>query len=57
MPLHRALFLETSPAPVKYACSLLGKVLPDSRLPIVPCSDGVKAEVQAAMVHAGLING
>ena len=57
MPLHKALFLETSPAPVKYACSLLGKSLPDARLPIVPCSDGVKAEVRAAMVHAGLING
>ena len=57
MPLHKALFLETSPAPVKYACSLLGKSLPDARLPIVPCSDGVKADVRAAMVHAGLING
>lgn len=57
MPLHRALFLETSPAPVKYACSLLGKCLPDARLPIVPCSEAVKAEVRAAMVHAGLING
>ncbi|MFN0263403.1 4-hydroxy-tetrahydrodipicolinate synthase [Tepidamorphus sp. 3E244] len=56
MPLHRALFLETSPSPVKYACSLLGKCLPDARLPMVPCSETVKAEVHAAMVHAGLIN-
>ena len=56
IPLHQALFLETSPAPVKYAASLLGKVAPEARLPIAPCSDGVREEVRAAMVHAGLLN-
>ena len=35
-PLHDALFCETSPAPVKYAVSLLGKASPDVRLPLVP---------------------
>ena len=34
-PLHRALFLETSPAPVKYAVARLGKCAPDVRLPLV----------------------
>ena len=34
-PLHRALFLETSPAPVKYAVARLGKCAPEVRLPLV----------------------
>lgn len=56
IPLHQALFLETSPAPVKYACSLLGKCAPDIRLPLAPVSDGVRQQVRAAMTHAGLLN-
>ncbi len=56
MPLHRALFLETSPAPTKYAVSLLDKCQPDVRLPIVPVTEGTRNEVRAAMVHAGLLN-
>src|SRR6266852_3320027 len=35
MPLHTALFLETSPAPVKYALSVLGKCADTVRLPMV----------------------
>lgn len=34
LPLIRALFRETNPAPVKYAMSLLGKCTPDLRLPL-----------------------
>ncbi|MEM8627360.1 MAG: 4-hydroxy-tetrahydrodipicolinate synthase [Pseudomonadota bacterium] len=56
IPLHQALFLETSPAPVKYACSLLGKCSPDIRLPLAPVSEGVQQQVRAAMTHAGLLN-
>jgi 4-hydroxy-tetrahydrodipicolinate synthase len=56
MPLHTALFIETSPAPVKYAASLLGLCDPHVRLPLVPVSDGTKQQVRAAMVHAGLLN-
>ena len=33
--LHSRLFCETSPAPVKFAASLMGKCLPDLRLPLV----------------------
>lgn len=53
--LHKAMFVEPSPAPAKYAASLLGKCAEDVRLPIVPCSDGAKAAVRAAMTQAGLI--
>jgi 4-hydroxy-tetrahydrodipicolinate synthase len=56
MPLHAALFIETSPAPVKYAASLLGLCEPDVRLPLVPPSDATRLRVREAMVHAGLLN-
>jgi 4-hydroxy-tetrahydrodipicolinate synthase len=56
MPLHHAMFVETSPGPVKYAASLLGLCSAEARLPMVPVSDGTKAALKAAMVHAGLLN-
>ena len=56
MPLHTALFVETSPAPIKYAVSLLGHCQADIRLPLVEPSDACKKQVRAAMVHAGLLN-
>ncbi len=56
MPLHTALFVETSPAPVKYAVSLLGHCHPDIRLPLVEPSESCRKQVRAAMVHAGLLN-
>ena len=55
MPLHHAMFVETSPAPVKYAASLLGKSTPDVRLPLVPCSEPTQLIVRDAMIKAGLI--
>jgi 4-hydroxy-tetrahydrodipicolinate synthase len=56
MPLHQNLFIETSPAPVKYALSLLGKMPDTLRLPMVSIGEKSKAAVRDAMVHAGLIN-
>src|SRR6201981_2394423 len=43
MPLHTALFLETSPAPVKYALSVLGKCADTVRLPMVPVAEKTRA--------------
>jgi 4-hydroxy-tetrahydrodipicolinate synthase len=54
--LHTNLFVETSPAPIKYAMSLIGKCANTVRLPIVPASEKAQAAVRQAMVHAGLIN-
>lgn len=54
-PLHKAMFIEPSPAPAKYACSLLGLCSDEVRLPLLVCSDGTKAQIRAAMTHAGLI--
>jgi 4-hydroxy-tetrahydrodipicolinate synthase len=56
MPLHNNLFLETNPAPAKYALSLLGKCSDAVRLPMVPISEKTRGAVRDAMVHAGLIN-
>jgi 4-hydroxy-tetrahydrodipicolinate synthase len=56
MPLHHALFVETSPSPVKYAASLLGLCEAEARLPMVPVSDATKKTVREAMIHAGLLN-
>jgi len=56
LPLHDALFCETSPGPVKYASSLLGICSPDARLPIWEIADSSKQRVEDAMRHAGLLN-
>src|SRR5690606_5180523 len=56
MPLHIALFAETSPGPVKYAVHVLGLCQPDVRLPLVQPSESTRQQVRAAMVHAGLTN-
>jgi 4-hydroxy-tetrahydrodipicolinate synthase len=54
--LHINLFVETSPAPVKYALSLIGKCAETVRLPMVPATDKARTAVREAMVHAGLLN-
>jgi 4-hydroxy-tetrahydrodipicolinate synthase len=55
-PLHINLFAETSPAPIKYAMSLIGKCANTVRLPMVPASEKAQILVREAMVHAGLVN-
>ena len=56
MPLHKALFVETSPGPVKYGAELLGQSSAKMRLPLVECTEATKKQVRDAMIHAGLIN-
>ncbi len=56
MPLHDTLFCETSPSPVKYAASLLGKCEDTVRLPLATLSETSKARVRAAMTKVGLLN-
>ena len=55
-PLHTALFLETGPAPVKYALSVLGKCPETLRLPLIPVAEPTRCAVREAMIHAGLVN-
>lgn len=56
VPLHDALFAETSPGPVKYAASLLGKTSEHCRLPLAPLAPATKQKVREAMVSVGLLN-
>jgi 4-hydroxy-tetrahydrodipicolinate synthase len=53
--LHKAMFVEPSPAPAKYACSLLGFCSDEVRLPLLTLSEAGKTAVRAAMTQAGLI--
>ena len=52
--LHKDLFVDPSPAPTKYALSLMGKMLPNVRLPITECRDSTKEIVKFAMSQAGV---
>ena len=56
MPLHDALFCETSPGPVKYAASLLGLCSAEARLPICEIADASKRKVEDAMAAVGLLD-
>jgi 4-hydroxy-tetrahydrodipicolinate synthase len=53
VPLFTALFLETNPAPVKWAASELGLCAADVRLPMVPIGEATKTALRAALKHAG----
>ncbi|MDX5383313.1 MAG: 4-hydroxy-tetrahydrodipicolinate synthase [Rhodobacterales bacterium] len=56
MPLHEAIFAEPGVAGAKYGMSRLGLCSDEVRLPLVGLTDAVKARMDDAMRHAGLIN-
>jgi 4-hydroxy-tetrahydrodipicolinate synthase len=56
IPLHDALFAETSPAPIKFAASLIGKCEPTVRLPLCQIMPETRERVTRAMRSAGLLN-
>jgi 4-hydroxy-tetrahydrodipicolinate synthase len=56
VPLHDALFAETSPGPVKFAASLLGRTANRCRLPLAPPMGPTRDRVRAAMAEVGLLN-
>ncbi len=53
--LHKALFLESNPIPVKWAVSQLGLIPPGIRLPLTPLSEQFQPAVRAAMQQAGVL--
>lgn len=53
--LHKALFLDASPAPTKFALAHLGLCAEDARLPIAPCAEAVRPSILEAMREAGVI--
>jgi 4-hydroxy-tetrahydrodipicolinate synthase len=56
-PLHRALFVEPNPIPVKWAVHRMGLIGETIRLPLVPLTPGKRSEVEAAMRAAGVLAG
>jgi 4-hydroxy-tetrahydrodipicolinate synthase len=56
LPVHDAMFCETSPGPVKYGAHLLGKAQAFCRLPLAPIAEASRARVRDALVGAGLLN-
>ena len=55
-PLNEALFCEPNPVPTKFACSLLGRCLPDVRSPMVPLTPVSIARVEEAVRRADLLS-
>ena len=55
MPLHKSLFIESNPSPVKYAANLLKLCSDEVRLPLVRVTLDTKQKIKSAMLHANLI--
>ena len=55
-PLHKSLFIESNPAPVKYAAKLLGLCDDEIRLPLVKIRKETQEEVKKALSSAKLIS-
>ena len=55
-PVHKALFIESNPSPVKYAAKLLGLCDDAVRLPLVKIMDETKSKIKNSLVSAKLLN-
>ena len=53
-PLHKALFIDASPGPVKYALSRIRGFQLELRLPMTPPSEASRRAIDEALEHAGL---
>ena len=55
-PLHKSLFIESNPAPAKYAAKLLGLCDDEIRLPLVKIKKETQEKVKKALSSAKLIS-
>ena len=55
MPVHKNLFIEANPIPVKWAMARMGLCAGTMRLPMTPLSQGHEATVEAALRASGLL--
>ena len=55
LPLHKALFVESNPIPVKWALAKMGKIESGIRLPLTPLSKPQHSVVASAMEATGII--
>lgn len=56
MPLHDVLFIETNPAPVKYAVSRLGFGTAEMRLPMVPLTEASRRAIDQVLSDLDLVS-
>jgi len=56
MPLHRHLFVEPNPIPVKWALSRLGRCGGALRLPLTELSSASRPAVETALRDAGILS-
>ena len=54
-PVHKSLFIESNPSPVKYAAKLLNLCSDDVRLPLVKVTNSTKETIKEALQSAKLI--
>lgn len=55
IPLHEAMFFETSPIPVKTALGLMGKINPNLRLPLSAIGSDARQRLTSVLTTAGLV--
>jgi len=55
LPLHKHLFVEPSPIPVKWAMARLGLCGPTLRLPMTPLTEASQVMVEDALQACGLL--
>ena len=55
MPVHKNLFIEANPIPVKWAMQRMGLCHGTMRLPLTPLSAAYEPVVEAALRDSGLI--
>lgn len=55
MPLHRAMFVESNPIPVKFALSAMNRISNRIRLPLTPLSESAQPTVLYELKKLGLI--
>ena len=54
-PLHKSLFIESNPAPVKFAAKIMGLCNDEIRLPLVRIKKETEEEVKKSLIIAKLI--
>jgi 4-hydroxy-tetrahydrodipicolinate synthase len=55
LPLHKQLFVEPNPIPVKWALSRMGRCGPALRLPLTPLSEAAQPALEQALRDAGVL--
>ncbi len=56
LPVHKAMFVEANPIPVKWALTAMGKMKPGIRLPLTTLVAGAQEQVKQALIGAGLMS-